>query len=317
VSRRARLVVTALVAWTIASAVAAASVLGLAGAASAQVGILIGKAHAGYAPSLAGDPIVILMIGSGAREGEDVMRSLADSIHVVSIDPDDHKASIVGIPRDSWVQIPGAGSAKINAAMMGGGPDVLVQTVESLSGLTIDYWALTTFWGIPDLVDELGGLTMDIPFSMHDPLSRSDFEPGSYTLTGSQTLAFSRDRHSFSQGDFARSENGGRVLLAFLEQFRKAFQKDQSELFPWLAAGMKYVDASISLDEAMDLAYTASHVNPKGVANAVLPGSVGMEGGLSVVYLSSSSVAAIFADVAPDATLSKANMPPSPTANET
>jgi anionic cell wall polymer biosynthesis LytR-Cps2A-Psr (LCP) family protein len=152
---------------------------------------------------------------------------------------------------------------------------------------------------------------------MSEPLSGSEFEPGVQTLTGKQTLAFSRDRHSFAQGDFARSENGGRILLAFLEQFRKAFQKDQSELFPWIAAGMKYVDASMPIDEAIDLAYTASHVNPKGVANAVLPGTAGMEGDLSVVYLSTSAVTAIFADVAPDAVLSKANMPPSPTADET
>jgi LCP family protein required for cell wall assembly len=315
--RRVRLVVAALVAWTVASALAALSVLGLAGPASAQAGILIGKAHAGYAPSLAGDPIVVLMVGSGAREGEDVMHSLADSIHVVSIDPELHKASIVGIPRDSWVPIPGVGTAKINSSMVGGGPDLLVQTVESLSGLTIDYWAITTFWGITDLVDELGGLTIEIPFTMDDYNSGANFEPGTHTLNGKQTLAFSRDRHSFTQGDFARSENGGRILLAFLEQFRKAFQKDQSELFPWLAAGMKYVDASMPLEEAMDLAYTASHVNPKGVANAVLPGTSGMEGGTSVVFLTSSSVAAIFTDVAPDAILSKANMPPSPTANET
>ncbi len=316
-SRRLRFLAAGLVAWTLASVVAAASLIGLAGPASAQTGILIGKAHAGFAPSRSGDPIVILMIGSGAREGDDVMHSLADSIHVVSINPENHKASIVGIPRDSWVPIPGVGTSKINSSLVAGGPDLLIETVESLSGLTIDYWAITTFWGITDLVDELGGLTIDIPFSMDDYNSGASFEPGTYTLNGKQTLAFSRDRHSFSQGDFARSENGGRILLAFLEQFRSAFQKDQSELFPWLAAGMKYVDASMPLDEAMDLAYTASHVNPNGVANAVLPGTSGMEGDISVVYLSSSSADAIFADIAPDAVLSKANTPPSPTANET
>jgi LCP family protein required for cell wall assembly len=318
VSRRVRLVVAAALAWIVACGVAAISLVGLSGAASAQTGILIGKAHAGFAPSMsADDPIVVLMVGSGAREGEDVMHSLADSLHVVSINPTTHKASVIGIPRDSWVPIPGYGTAKINSSLVDGGPDLLVATIESLSGLTIDYWAITTFWGITDLVDELGGLTIDIPFSMSEPLSGSEFEPGVQTLTGKQTLAFSRDRHSFAQGDFARSENGGRILLAFLEQFRKAFQKDQSELFPWIAAGMKYVDASMPIDEAIDLAYTASHVNPKGVANAVLPGTAGMEGDLSVVYLSTSAVTAIFADVAPDAVLSKANMPPSPTADET
>jgi LCP family protein required for cell wall assembly len=318
VRHRVRLVVAAALAWIVACGIAAASLVGFAGAASAQTGILIGKAHAGFAPSMsADDPIVVLTVGSGAREGEDVLHSLADSIHVVSMDPTTNKASIIGIPRDSWVPIPGYGTAKINSSLVAGGPDLLVQTVEALSGLTIDYWAITTFWGITDLVDELGGLTITVPFSMDDYNSGSNFEPGTHHLNGKQTLAFARDRHSFSQGDFARSENGGRILLAFLEQFRKAFQQDQSQLFPWVAAGMKYVDAAMPIDEAVDLAYTASHVNPKGVANAVLPGTSGMEGGISVVYLSSSAAADIFADVAPDAVLSKANLPPSPTADET
>ncbi|MFN8233072.1 MAG: LCP family protein [Actinomycetota bacterium] len=317
-TRRARIAGAAFLAWIVACGVAAASIVGFAHTASAQTGILIGKAHAGFAPSMsADDPIVVLMVGSGAREGEDVMHSLADSIHVVSISTQTHRASVIGIPRDSWVPIPGYGTAKINSSLVAGGPDLLVETVESLSGLTIDYWAITTFWGITDLVDELGGLTITIPFSMEDYNSGASFEPGTHTLNGRQTLAFARDRHSFAQGDFARSENGGRILLAFLEQFRKAFQKDQSQLFPWIAAGMKYVHASMPIDEAIDLAYTASHVNPKGVANAVLPGSAGMQGDISVVFLSSSDAAAIFADVATDAVLSKANMPPSPTADET
>ena len=178
---------------------------------------MIGKAHAGFAPSLTGDePIVLLIVGSGARLGDDVEHSLADSLHVVTINPDKHKATLIGIPRDSWVEIPGGGTSKINASIVQGGPDLLIQTVESISGLTIDYYALTTFWGMTQLYDNLGGLTMDVPFPMQDSFSGSDFEPGVQTLDGKQVLAFSRDRHSLSEGDFARQENGGRVLVASL-----------------------------------------------------------------------------------------------------
>jgi LCP family protein required for cell wall assembly len=235
---------------------------------------------------------------------------------VISINPGKHKATIVGIPRDSWVTIPDHGASKINASLVDGGPDLLVRTIESLSGLTIDYWAITTFWGITALVDDLGGLTVDVPFSMSDPYSRSDFQPGVQRLEGSQVLAFARDRHSFNQGDFARSENGGRVLLAMLAQFRKGFQRDQSTLFTWISAGMRNVETSVPLSEALDLAFTVSHVNPKGVTNTVLPGTSGSEGGLSVVFLSSAKDA-IFSDIRPDGILSKRNRPPSPTATET
>ena len=312
--RRAAFAIAALVAWVAGSALGA---LGSITPASAQVGVVIGKAHAGYAPSLTGStPIVLLVVGSGARLGDDITHSLADSIHVVSINPDKHKATIIGIPRDSWVDIPGNGSSKINASMVDGGPDLLVQTVEGISGLTIDYYALTTFWGLSQLYDNLGGLTMDVPFSMHDSYSGADFEPGVQTLNGDQVLAFSRDRHSLSGGDFARTENGGRLLIASLAQFRTEFQADQSQLFTWIASGMRNVETTVPFDEVMALAYTCSHINPQGVTNIALPGSTGFESSLSVVHLSSEKDA-IFADVKPDGLVSKKNIPPSPTEGQT
>jgi polyisoprenyl-teichoic acid--peptidoglycan teichoic acid transferase len=314
VRRRAVLAVTALVAWVVGSAL---GTLGAVAPAAAQTGIVIGKAHAGYAPSLTGDkPIVLLIVGSGARLGDDVEHSLADSIHVVSINPVKHKATIIGIPRDSWVEIPGRGATKINASLVEGGPELLVQTVESMSGLKIDYYALTTFWGMSQLYDNLGGLTLDVPFSMQDSYSGADFEPGVQTLDGKQVLAFSRDRHSLSGGDFARQENGGRVLIASLTEFRKEFQADQSALFTWIASGMRNVQTTVPFGEVIQLAYTASHINPKGVTNVVLPGTTGFEGTLSVVHLLSDKDA-IFADVKPDGILSKKHIPASPTENET
>jgi LCP family protein required for cell wall assembly len=314
VRRRTLIAVTALVAWVAGSALGS---LGAVAPASAQTGLVIGKAHAGFAPSLTGDePIVLLIVGSGARLGDDVEHSLADSLHVVTINPDKHKATIIGIPRDSWVEVPGRGSTKINASLVEGGPDLLVQTVESISGLTIDYYALTTFWGIKGLYENIGGLTIDVPFSMHDFYSEADFEPGVQTLNGQEVLAFSRDRHSLNSGDFGRQENGGRVLIASLAQFRKEFQADQSTLFTWVASGMRNVETNVPFDEIVALAYTCSHINPKGVTNVVLPGTTGFEGSLSVVHLLSDKDA-IFADVKPDGILGKKHIPPSPTANET
>jgi LCP family protein required for cell wall assembly len=310
--RRAAFSFVALVAWVAGSALGA---LGTVAPASARAGVVIGKAHAGYAPSLTGAPIVILMIGSGARQGEDVMHSLSDSIHIVSINPDKHKATIIGVPRDSWVDIPGYGMNKINAAMVNGGPPLLVRTLESISGLKIDYYAITTFWGLILLYDNLGGLTLNVPFPMQDSYSGANFQPGVQTLNGTQVLAFSRDRHSVASGDFGRSEDAGRVLIASLTQFRKQFESDRSALFTWIASGLRNVQTTIGLSEIMQLAYTCSHINPAAVTNIVLPGSTGMQGGLSVVFLSSAKNA-IFADVKPDGILSPKNIPPSPTAHQ-
>ncbi len=64
-------------------------------------------------------------MGSGARPGEDVLHSLADSLHVIFIDPATHKASMIGVPRDSYVPIEGHGTGKINSSLFYGGPELL------------------------------------------------------------------------------------------------------------------------------------------------------------------------------------------------
>ncbi len=310
--RRFGLVILALLAWVGGTVV---SGMGTGGTAAAQTpGIIIGKAHAGYTPSLTGNkPVVVLAVGSGARPGDDVMHSLSDSMHVIFIDPATHKASIVGIPRDSWVAIPGFGTNKINAAMPDGGPPLLIKTIESNWGVHIDYYALTTFWGIRKIVDSVGGLTIDVPFAMNDPYSHANFQPGVQKLDGSQVLAFSRDRHSILSGDFGRSQDGGRVLMALLAQFHKQFTKDPTALYTWIGNGLQNLSATnLSLDEVMNLAWTCTHVSAATVQNVVLPGGTGMQGTLSVVYIATSRAKAIFADAQKDGVIGKKNVPPEP-----
>jgi LCP family protein required for cell wall assembly len=307
--------VVALAAWLLGSSLGALD--GSIAARAQSSGVVVGKAHAGFTPSLTGSkPVVILAIGSGAREGENVLRSLGDSLHLIFLNPAKRRAVLVGVPRDSYMPIPGRGSGKINSSMVYGGPDLMVQTMEQNFGVTIDYWALTTFWGFTDMINAVGGLTVDVPFPMVDSYSRSDFQPGVQKLTGPEALAFSRDRHSLEQGDFGRQENGGRLILAALAQFKKQFRADQARLFTWLGAGMRNIDTEIPLSEVMALAYSASRVPTTKVQNVVLPGGTGMVGGTSVVTLDMARARAIVADAKADALLLKKNVPPSPTAGE-
>lgn len=303
----------ALAAWIAGSTLGTVSPAGPQRASAAPF-LEIGQAHAGYVPTLNGtSPIFILFIGSDARPGQPVAGERTDSIHLVGINPAKHKASILGFPRDSWVEIPGHGMDKINSAMVFGGPDLTVQTVEALTGIKIDYWALTSFDGMTQMIDAIGGLTVDVPFAMQDSYSRADFQPGVQHLDGRQVLAFARDRHSLPSGDFGRSEDQGRVFVAALAQFRKEFSKDPSRLLTWIGAGLRNVQTNVPLDQILNLAFTCSTVNPKYVENMVVPGTTGMVGNMSTVNLSSSA-SVIYNDMKNDGLVQPKHIPPSPNA---
>jgi polyisoprenyl-teichoic acid--peptidoglycan teichoic acid transferase len=311
-SRRAVITLTVLLSWLAGSSLG--SITGLPDANARTAGIVIGRAHGGYTPEARGRrTITILAIGSDARPGQNPLRARADSIHVIFLHPRKRKAVIVGIPRDSWVSIPGLGTSKINAAMASGGPARMVQTVERNFGARIDYWAVTTFTGIANMVDQVGGLRIRIPFRMRDRSSGSNFERGLRRLHGRAVLAFSRDRHSVPGGDFGRQENGGRVFVSALTQFRQEYREDPGRLLTWIAAGVRNLDTDLPIGELVDLTFTATRIGLKDVRNVVLPGGTGSIGGLSVVTLSMGTARAIFRDAKVDGALRPGNVPRSPT----
>ncbi|MEX0834078.1 MAG: LCP family protein [Actinomycetota bacterium] len=234
-------------------------------------------------------PIFILVLGSDARsrDPQAVAQNRADSIHVVGLNPARKQATILGFPRDSWVGIPGNGNGRINDAMVLGGPQLMVQTIEQLTGLHMDYYALTSFEGFKDLVDDLGGIRVDIPYEMKDEFSKADFREGWEVLNGFDALAFTRDRHDVPNGDFSRSENQGIFLLSALTQFHRQASKDPTTILTWMAAGLRNIQTDLPFNDLVKLAFTASKLPTKEVTNLVVPGSIASINGASIVKLSS------------------------------
>jgi LCP family protein required for cell wall assembly len=278
----------------------------------------IERAHADYVPVVESrQPIFVLVIGSDARPDQAVESQRADSLHIVAINPAEGRATIVGIPRDSYVSIPDHGQDKINAALALGGPELVVRTVESLTGLTFDYWAMTGFAGFEEMIRGVGGLVVDVPFDVYDRYAHAQIDAGEQTLSSRAALAFSRARHVLPTGDFGRSENQGLLMVSALTQMRKEFRQDPSRLFVWLASFMLNAQTSVTLDELVDLAFTGTMINHNKVVNVVFPGGMGIVGGLSIVTLNQETVEAISNDLADDGVLKKANVPPSPNADLT
>lgn len=244
-------------------------------------------------------PLFLLVLGSDARPGEPVARLRADSIHLIGVDLRRRRATILGFPRDAWVEVPGYGRTKINNGMVLGGPELMVRTVELLTGIPIDFWALTSFQGLVRMVEAVGPLEVEVDRPMFDRFSGTHFSPGRHRLSGREALAFARDRHSPPGGDLGRSLNQGKLLIAALRKLRADFRRHPALLFSWLAAGWRNVQTDLSPRTLLELALTAASISPARVSNLVVPATVGTAGGASVVFVTSRA-ASIYADMRAD-----------------
>lgn len=253
--------------------------------------------------------VFVLIAGSDARPGQNLHKTRTDSLHVVAIDPATRSGTIVGIPRDTYVNIPGKGMAKINTATGVGGPDLLVQTVREFTGLPIEYYVLTGFEGFSAMVDDLGGVDVYVPRNMDDKYSGAHFAEGYHHFNGEQALAFCRDRHSVKHGDFTRSENHGRLMLATLAKMR-AEVGDDAGLRRWLGVLANHVELDVPSNELEVLAALARRLAPEAINNVVMPGRVGTaSGGQSVVY-PTEAAAAMWGDLRDDARITGSVDPP-------
>jgi len=157
-----------------------------------------------------------LVVGSDSRDGwidDGTEGARTDTIMLVH-QPESGPAAIISIPRDSYVEIPGYVPNKINAAFAFGGPQLLVQTVEQLTGLTIDRYLEVGFLGVEDVVNSLGGIELCYDADVDDPYSTLVWQAGCHDADGATALAFSRMRYSDPLGDIGRTQRQQQVVSA-------------------------------------------------------------------------------------------------------
>jgi LCP family protein required for cell wall assembly len=118
------------------------------------------------------------------------------------------------VPRDSFVEIPGKGKNKINAAYAFGGPELLVQTVEANTGLRVDSYVEIGFGGFVNIIDALGGIEMCLPKAIKDRDSHIDLPKGCQNLDGTTALGYVRMRKADPRGDLGRVERQREMLAA-------------------------------------------------------------------------------------------------------
>jgi polyisoprenyl-teichoic acid--peptidoglycan teichoic acid transferase len=249
---------------------------------TAAAPIVVGRVHEQWTPQVG--KIFVLVIGSDARSGNPNLR--ADAIHIAGINTETMRGGILNFPRDSWVEIPGYGSAKINEALYRGGPKLLAQTLENLTGLRIDYWAVVGFEGFQDIIKDIGPIPMNIARPIYDPGgSGASIDAGKQTLGFRDSLAFVRTRKAFAGGDITRTTNQARFLLAMLRKLRTDVDRRPTELLRWIAVARAHTRLDISPQEMFRLAVLTSQVSPTRINSVTVPVSLGSVGLASVVFI--------------------------------
>lgn len=228
--------------------------------------------------------ITILVLGEGlVQQGAvDIKNPHApdqtDTMILASIDPQTGQASVLSIPRDTLVDIPQAGGiVKINEANFVGGPTLAVQTVEKLLHVPIDGYVETSIWNFPNIIDALGGLTVDVPYPMHYGTATGpgaylniNLNPGVQHLNGQQVLEFVRYRHE-ALGDIGRIQQQQYIIKLIL---KKVLRPSELPHLPHIIGMLRQdiVATNLSTQEMLALGLVGSRWQLNQMRYATLPG---------------------------------------------
>jgi len=200
----------------------------------------------------------ILIVGCDEIENH----GRADTIVFLSISPKTKDVLILSIPRDTRVEIPGRGMDKINHAYAFGGEKLISKTVSSFLDVPIHFYAVADFNGFVNIIDELGGVEIDVEKEMHYVDKAGGVEinlyPGKQILNGEKSLQYIRFRHD-KLGDIGRIKRQQKLALAVI---KKMMNFDSITKIPQISEGMKgYIETNIKTQDAIALANLFRGVN--------------------------------------------------------
>ena len=242
----------------------------------------LGRVNAGTTGTPSSGPLNILVAGLDERTGLTRLQQLrlhvgaatglnTDTLMVVHVPADHRFVRVVSLPRDSWVNIPGHGMNKINAALGLGGPQLMVQTVEQATGLTINDYVEINFLGFVKVIDALGGVNICLPYAVDDHDSGLHMSAGVHHVNGITALEFARDRHSFPTSDLARIQDQQQLISsALIKGMNSGMLTDPVRLERFLSAA----DAAIRVDQGFNVVSLADQLrglSPRDITFTTVP----------------------------------------------
>ncbi|WP_425464976.1 LCP family protein [Paenibacillus thermoaerophilus] len=218
--------------------------------------------------------ILLLGVDSRGVKSKEIPRS--DSNMVVSIDPATKKAHLFSILRDTYVNIPGHGKDRFNAAVAIGGPNLAMKTASDLLGLQVQYYVYTDFQGFIKVVDAVGGVEIDVEKNMKyiskadGPEYSIDLKKGLQRLNGHQALQYVRFRHD-ALSDYARTERQRKFLTALANEL----QTTSSVLkLPRIIRDIDpYIDTNLTVNDMIKLGMLGMEARSNGIVGEQIPPS--------------------------------------------
>ncbi|MBE7162442.1 MAG: LCP family protein [Williamsia herbipolensis] len=225
-----------------------------------------------------------------------------DTMIVLHIAADGKSATMISFPRDSYVDIPGVGKGKLNSAFYygtlngggnAGGAQLLIKTIQGLSGLTIDHYVRVSLLGFYQIVQQLGPVQVCLKNAVQDPYSGIDLPAGNSELTAKQALSFVRQRHGLPNGDLDRQVR----QQYFLSQEARKILSAGTLLNPVKTTSiLDTIGKSVETDQGFDLLSLATqmrHLRPANIRSATIPTL-----GTPTIYVNGSALSIVEVDQA-------------------
>ncbi|MDR7309222.1 LCP family protein required for cell wall assembly [Nocardioides luteus] len=247
----------------------------------------------------AADAMNILVLGTDTRSdtpttgaeapGWKPGQARSDTMLLVHLDGDRRGASVISIPRDAWVDIPGHGKGKVSWAYSFGGPSLTIETVEKMTDVRVDHVAVVDWDGFRALTDAIGGVDIEIPKTVYDSARGVRWEAGRHHLDGDEALLYVRQRYGLRDGDLDRVARQQAFLRTLLEQtLEQELRKDPARVLDLLTLFGEHasVDDDWSTTQMARLAASLRNLRTGDISYLTVPtDGTGMVGDQSVVRL--------------------------------
>lgn len=223
--------------------------------------------------AVSGEPYYVLLLGGDSR-ADSKEDNRTDSIMVARVDESKKKVSIISVPRDLRVNIDGHGMCKINSAIEYGGYDGVINEVNQVLGIKINYYAFIYFSGFKDLVDQLGGVNVDVPEGTY--YNGVTVPAGENVLIdGKEALTLARCRHgnppdqgAYAMGDYQRTLNQRNLIKAIA---KKILKQDATQYPSLIASLSECVETNMSVTKLVSVATNMKGFDTDKMEAAQLP----------------------------------------------